>query len=117
MKKSNDITSLNKIDKSVQESQEREVKGPQEAVKSQALGVLHSLQMGERPALSPENTEEAVGLLGNQNVLKIMETGAQTQQAFTEAAAEVDTLKLVGALSGPPDGPVCAMETLFGSDY
>ena len=113
MKKNSEITNLNRIDKVEPESGKRDVQHTHEAVKSQALAALNSLRLGERPALSAQQREEAAGLLGNQNVLKLMETGAEVQRALAEAAAEVDTQALAGVLSGPPDGPVCAMETLL----
>ena len=113
MKKSVDDKSNSKVDSVERDSRERDAGSPQEAVKIQALAALHSLSMFERPSLSPEKSEEAAGLLGNQNVLRLLEDGAQMQQMLAESGTGIDTQILADVLSGLPDGPVCAMETLF----
>ena len=113
--KSNENKDLSSVDKIQQGGGERDAQNPQEAVKGQALAALHALSLGERPALSPEKSEEAAGLLGNQNVLKLMEKGEEMQRALAESETGIDTHALFEVLSGPPDGPVCAMETLFFS--
>ena len=112
--KSNETKNINRTDKDARESRQRDAAAPQEAVKTHALSALHGLRSGEWPAsLSPEKREEAAGLLGNQNVLSLMETGAEIHRTLMDAGKEADTQGLAAALSGPPDGPVCAMENFI----
>ena len=112
--KSTETKNRNQTEKNEQTSPQQDTKRPQDVLKTEALAALHSLQIGERPALSPEKSGEAAGLLGNQNVLKLIETGAEIQRRLAEAGMGADIHGLAAALSGPPDGPVCDMETLFG---
>jgi hypothetical protein len=79
-----------------------------------ALAALHaSLLTGGQAPLSAEQATDAAGTLGNQNVLELMEAGAGLQRAISGAGTDMDTQGLAKTLSGPPDGPVCAMEAFF----
>ena len=110
--KSNENKKTDRIEKDEQAGRVQDTKAPQEAIKTQALAAVHGLQTGEWSALSPGMRGEAVGLLGNQNALRLMETGAEAQHTMAEASAQVDTLGLANVLSGPPSGPVCAMDAM-----
>ena len=72
-----------------------------------------SLRFGTPPSLSAEKSIEAAGALGNQNVLKLMETGAESRRTIEDLGTDTDTKGLAEALSGQPDGPVCDMGTLL----
>ena len=79
-----------------------------------ALAAFHnSLRFGERPAMPEEKSREAAGALGNQNVIRLMETGAEMRRILEDGGSAVDAQGLAEALSGQPDGPVCAMETIM----
>jgi len=93
----------------------RDDKTSVEAVpKEAALAALHeSLLRYGQSALPAEQVMEAAGTLGNQNVLELMEAGANLRQSLSGAETDVDTLRLAETLSGPPDGPVCAMEAFM----
>jgi len=97
------------------EAQEREATRNQEAtLEMDALAEFHnSLRFGERSALSAEKSREAAGALGNQNVVRLMETGANTRRLLDDGGSVVDAQGLAEALSGLPDGPVCAMENIM----
>jgi len=82
--------------------------------KEAALAALHdSLLTGAQTALPAEQTMEAAGRLGNQNVLQLMNSGADLQRVINGAGMEIDTQGLAKTLSGPPDGPVCAMDAFL----
>jgi len=82
--------------------------------KEAALAALHdSLLTGTQTALPAEQAMEAAGMLGNQNVLQLMDSGADLQRVVNGAGMEIDTQGLANTLSGPPDGPVCAMEAFL----
>jgi len=88
--------------------------GAEAVSKEAALTALHdSLLTGTQTALPAEQAMEAAGMLGNQNVLQLMDSGADLHRAINGAGMEIDTQGLAKTLSGPPDGPVCAMEAFI----
>ena len=88
--------------------------GAEAVPKEAALAALHdSLLTGTQTALPAEQAMEAAGMLGNQNVLQLMDSGADLHRAINGAGMEIDTQGLAKTLSGPPDGPVCAMEAFL----
>ena len=110
--KKTDTVSVNKTSQTGQENAQQDVKLSKGSQKSVALAAVQSFQHGSLPAMPDSQREQAAGIIGNQNVLKLMETSAGVQKALSEASMEVDTQMLADVLSGPPDGPVCPMETL-----
>ena len=80
-----------------------------------AAALWSSLSIGERPMLSGQQSMEAAGMLGNQNVLGLIEKGAQTGDALQSVRPVVDTMGLAETLSGQPDGAVCDMAAVFGA--
>ncbi|MDR2572348.1 MAG: hypothetical protein LBD23_18910 [Oscillospiraceae bacterium] len=90
------------------------IKSLDSAEDSYSLAALHgSLLMGTLPELPAEQTVEAAGALGNQNILKLMEKSADLQQTLSGTGMHVDTQVLAQTLSGPPSGPINAMETFI----
>ena len=79
-----------------------------------AAALWGSLSIGEQPMLSGEQSMEAAGMLGNQNVLGLIDTGRRVQDALTASQVSVDIAGLANALSGPPDGAVCDMGGILG---
>jgi len=78
------------------------------------LAQLHnSLRLGELPQMPAEQSLEAAGMLGNQNVITLMEKGSNIRRMIEEGNSAVDTQGLAEVLSGPPDGPVNAMEIII----
>ena len=80
-----------------------------------AAGALwRSLSLGENTALSDEQSVEAAGMLGNQNVLSLIENGRRVQDTILSSQTAVDSAGLAKTLSGPPVGPVCDMGSVIG---
>ena len=94
-----------------QPSQERSF--PELKPEAAAAALWNSLAIGEQPMLSADQSINAAGLLGNQSVLGLIEKGARTQDALNSTRADIDVNMLAQALSGPPDGPVCNMESVL----
>ena len=101
--------------KPVQSERAYDDKTSAEAVpKEAALAALHdSLLTGTQTALPAERAMEAAGMLGNQNVLQLMDSGVDLQRVINGAGMDIDTQGLAKTLSGLPDGPVCAMEAFL----
>ena len=90
------------------------VKDIEAAPELETLAQLHnSLRLGESPLMPAQQSFEAAGMLGNQNVISLMQQGANVKWMIDEGSSSVDTQGLAEVLSGPPDGPVNAMETLM----
>lgn len=105
---------LKQTDKIVSEREREVVNDVKSTPEPFSLAILrNSLQFGKKPPLSAEQSLEAAGVLGNQNVISLMEKGAGVRRVIEAGNSTVDTQGLAEVLSGPPDGPVNAMETIM----
>ena len=110
--------SLRKSDQDLRGQEDRDTPGLGGAYElgsqTVAAALWGSLSMGEQPMLSGEQSIEAAGMLGNQNVLSAIDKGRHVQDALVSSQVSVDMAGLANALSGPPDGAVCDMGGIIG---
>lgn len=72
----------------------------------ETLASVHrALQNGQHIAAPAEDTLRAAGTLGNQNVLKLIETGESRAAELEQARANTEAYNLAAALIGPPTTP------------
>ena len=114
MKSNESGRDLKQTEKPVKDKEREIIKEFDKAPQLDSLAQLHnSLRFGELPQMPAEQSFEAAGLFGNQNVISLMEKGSGIRSMIERGNSAVDTQGLAEALSGPPDGPVNAMEVIM----